>query len=205
MEHTNDFEDQTSGFFGNASTVTCSSANSTSNGREQFNCVKYNYWYAILTLVFIYLPSVNVIATLYGLKTAGFVGILEGILMAILGGTLAVTGYFVPSPGAAIAGWFLVSLGGAVFGVVNGVSGVFDSIFVVDINHFLFFIPLLTLSPGIFIFIKLQAIMKKADNKFVQRQATYGNRAEAILEAAPQLCLQLYIIFLNVSHAPTEK
>ena len=112
---------------------------------------------------------------------------------------------FVPSPGAAIAGWFLVSLGGAVFGVVNGVSGVFDSIFVVDINHFLFFIPLLTLSPGIFIFIKLQAIMKKADNKFVQRQATYGNRAEAILEAAPQLCLQLYIIFLNVSHAPTEK
>ena len=35
-------EDQTSGFFGNATTVTCSPMNSTSDGQDQFVCVRYN-------------------------------------------------------------------------------------------------------------------------------------------------------------------
>ena len=110
-------ENRTRAFFGNATTVTCSLINSTSDGQEQFVCVRYNYWFAILTLVFIYLPGVNVIATLYGPATAGFVGMLEGLVLALLGGILAATGYFVPSPGAAIAGWFMVCLGPAVFGM----------------------------------------------------------------------------------------
>ena len=193
-------EDQTNRLFGNASTVTCSLINSTSDGQEQFVCVRYNYWFAILTLAFIYLPSVNVIATLYGPETAGWVGIVEGIVMAILGGILAVTGYFVPSPGAAIAGWFIICLGAAVFGlgVVNVASSDPDTEAEWDKYHWLLFIPLLTCAPGIFIIIKLLTILK-ANNPFIQSQATYGSWGEAILEAAPQLGLQLYIILLSMS------
>ena len=217
-------EDQSSGFLGNASTVTCSHINSTYDGQERFLCVRYNYWFAILTLVFIYLPGVNVVATLYSPQTAGVVGIWEGIAMAILGGILATTGYFVTNPGAAIAGWFMVCLGAAVFvlglfnfftcqtfakpedaivfglGLFNYFSGEkYDEIKVgMDKYHWFFFIPLLICSPGIFIIIKLLAIVK-ANNQFIQSQATYGSRGEATLEAAPQLGLQLYIIILSMS------
>ena len=190
-------EDQTSGLFGNASTLTCSKINSNPDGPE-FACIRYNYWFAILTLLFIYLPSVNVIATLYGPNVAGLVGWMEGIAMAMLGGTLAVAGYFATNSGAAIAGWFLICLGAAVFvlGWINVFSGCDD--YKVDKYHFLRFIPLLICSPGIFIIIKLLAILK-ANNQFIQSQATYGSRGEALLEAAPQLGLQLYIILLSMS------
>merc|ERR1711971_696130 len=62
-------EDQYSKIMGNAPTLTCSS-----NGQAGFVCVRYNYWFAMLTLLFIYLPSVNVIVTLYGPHSAGLVG-----------------------------------------------------------------------------------------------------------------------------------
>ena len=199
-------EDQTSGLFGFTTTVTCSSINSTSNGQEQLDCTRYNYWFSILTLLFIYLPSVNVIATLYGPKTAGVVAFVEGIAMVILGAVLSITGHFVPSPRAAIAGWFIICLGVSVIGLgwVNLWSGHDNdnTYSKYDRYHFLFFIPLLICSPVIFIIIKLLAIIK-ANNQFIQSQSTYGSRGEAILEAAPQLGLQIYIILLSMS--ATEK
>lgn len=163
-------------------------------------CVRYNYWFAILTLLFIYLPSVNVIATLYGPRRAGEVGYRLGIVVTILGGILAAIGYFVPSPGAAIAGWFMIFIGAGVFvmGVVNFVS-VRSGIIHQRLPHYLLFIPLLIRSPIIFIIIKLLAIMKSNNNQFIQCQSIYGSRGEAILEAAPQLCLQLYIVLLSMS------
>ena len=183
--------------------MTCTRINSTSDGQETFVCFKYNYWFTILTLLFIYLPGVNVIATLYGPKTAGWVGFRQGIAMAIFGGILVGTSFgFLPRPEAAIAGWFIVCLGAAVLGLalVNGLSGgAFIGRFPKsDQYHYLLFIPLLTCSPAIFIIIKLVAIMK-TKNLFIQSQATYGSRGEAILEAAPQLGLQLYIILLSMS------
>ena len=199
-EFTHDLvEDQTCGLFGNASTLTCSPINSTSGDKDLFVCVRYNPWFALLTLLFIYLPSVNVIATLYGPETAGWVGFLEGIAIAILGGILAATGYFVPSPGAAIVGWFMICLGGAMFGLgfVNMGGGDDETRSTEDKYHFILFLPLLICSPGIIIFIKLLAIVK--NNQLIQSQATYGGRGEAILEAAPQLGLQLYIIILSMS------
>ena len=186
-------EDESSKILGNATTLTCSP-----DGQDGFVCIRYNYWFAILTLLFIYLPSVNVIATLYGPQKDGFVGFCEGLAMAILGGILAATGYFLPSPGAAIAGWFMICIGAGVFvmGWVNwfSVPGGSDE----DKYHFLLFIPLLICSPVIFIIIKLLAIIK-SDNKFIQSQSTYGSRGEAILEAAPQFGLQVYIVLLSMS------
>ena len=198
--HTNDFfpEDQTSGFFGNATTMTCSLLNSTSDGHKEYVCIRYNYWFAIITLLFIYLPSVNVIATLYGPGSAGLVGVLEGFVMAIHGGILAVTGYFVPSPGTAIVAWFIICFGAGVFALalLNGNYDNDDD--EIDKYHFLLYIPLLAFSPIIFVIIKLLAIIK-SNNKFIQSQSTYGSRGEAIFEAAPQLCLQLYIVLLSMS------
>ena len=193
-------EDQTSELFGNATAMTCSSLNSTSDG--QFVCVRYNYWFAILTLLFIYAPSVNVAATLNGPRTAG--GALagaEGLALEVLGGILLITGVHVPSLGAAMAGWFMMCLGAGVVGLgaVNWAAGQDHTDNKKWHKHqWVFFLPLLICSPGIFIFIKLLAIMKH-DNQLIQCQATYGSRGEAILEAAPQLGLQLYIILLSMS------
>ena len=63
------------------------------------------------------------------------------------------------------------------------------------------FVPLLIISPAIFIIIKLLAIFKSG-NTLLQIQATYGSRGEGILEAAPQLSLQLYIVLLSLK--PTQ-
>ena len=87
----NDSVDARNALFGNALTVSC--RNITVDGKEEIFCIKYNYWFSILTLLFIYLPSVNVIATLYGPLTVGRVSLkIWGPVMAIVGGILALIG-----------------------------------------------------------------------------------------------------------------
>ena len=178
---------------GNDLAVSCSTVS-----EEKISCIKYDYWFSILTLLFIYLPSVNVIATLYGTRTAGIVGFSWGLGMAMVGGLLALVGYFVQIPAAAKIGWFLLTLNCGIMG--TGVYNFFSSV-KVDLSptkyHFIFFMPLIIFSPFIFIIIKLFAIFK-ATNRFVQSQSGYGTRGEAILEAAPQLGLQLYIVMLSL-------
>ena len=49
----------------------------------KFSCEVYSPIFASLTLVFIYLPSLNVLATLYGPRTAGAVGQIWGLVMLI--------------------------------------------------------------------------------------------------------------------------
>ena len=68
--------------------------------------------------------------------------------------------------------------------------------------HHIMFIPLVFFSPAIFIVIKFMAIFK-SENTLLQSQATYGSRGEGILEADPQLGLQMYIVLLSL--APTKK
>ena len=89
--------------------VTCAQYNSTADVCDQY--VKKDYWFAILTLFFIYLPSVNVIATLYGPRTAGAVGIRMSPGMAgYVGGSFALYCYTarlseLSSPADSIIGW----------------------------------------------------------------------------------------------------
>ena len=74
---------------------------------------------------------------------------------------------------------------------------------VFSLLHYIMFIPLVSISPVIFIVIKFLAIFKSG-NTLLQSQATYGSRGEGILEAAPQLGLQLYIVLLSLDPTPNQ-
>ena len=191
---------QTQGIFGGVSDRTCIFMNTTEQG-YQFSCVELNPWFAILTLLFIYLPSVNVIATLYGPKTAGKVAMFEGPFLLVLGGTMAGLANN-HSYTAGMIGWFLIFLGAAMFllGCYNSTMGDDGLILNLIPNKylFIFFLPLIFFSPVIFVFIKLLAILKP-NNEFIQSQSVYGSRGEAILEAAPQMILQLYGVLLTMN------
>ena len=50
-----------------------------------FSCEEYNPMFASLTLLFIYMPSLNVLATFYGPRTAGILGFMWGGVMVIVG------------------------------------------------------------------------------------------------------------------------
>ena len=131
--------------FGN---VTCIQYNSTSDV-----CVLYlkrDHWFAILTLFFIYLPSVNVIATLYGPATAGGVGILMSLGMVVVGGVFALLGYFVSSQVSSITGWFVIILSSGFLGmgVMNVASSDVDTNAERSLLHLIMFIPLVSISPG---------------------------------------------------------
>ena len=61
----------------------------------KFSCEENNPMFAMLTLLFIYMPSMNVLATLYGPRTAGKLGLVWGFLM--LAGSLQLL-FFLTSP-----------------------------------------------------------------------------------------------------------
>ena len=182
-------EDQTNRILGNITIWSCKIMNTTCSEEDpvMIVCKARNLWFAILTLIFIYLPSIFVIAALYGPKKAGMVTSVESLFMLIVGGILGYIGYSLPSPAVAIVGWFII-----IFGLA-GVFGVFVLGFSrPSVLHFVLFIPLLFLSPAIYIFIKLLAVFE-AKNTFIQSQSTYMSRGEAILEAGPQLFVQLIV------------
>ena len=183
-----DVSNQTQGLFGDITDRTCTFLDSNEHG-YRFSCVVLNPWFAILTLLFIYLPSVNVIATLYGPKAAGRVAMWEGPVLLVIGITSAVYGVE-RSYTAAMIGWFLILFSAAMIllGWYNSTIG--DGTLNLNRYHFMFFLPIILASPVIFISIKLLAALKP-NNEFVQSQSIYGSRGEAILEAAPQMILQL--------------
>ena len=118
LNDTTAMEDQTNRILGNITIRSCTIINRTcSEAGLMISCKKNDPWFAILTLFFIYLPCVNVIATLYGPKKAGMVGFVAGCVMLIVGGILGYIGYSLPSPVAAIMGWFMIILGDGVAGL----------------------------------------------------------------------------------------
>ena len=186
---------------GNFSTKICNvDGNETS--------VKYNPWFTIHTLLYIYLPSVNVLATLYGPETIGTVAKRTGFIIAIIGAVLATVGFYVPSPTTSVIGWFLLFFGGPTSGLgwINKHSGcnMDETRESPSILHYIFFFPLLILAPVIFIFIKFMAIIKEK-TRFLKSQSSYGSRGEAILEAAPQMGVQIYIVLLTMNPSLTQK
>ena len=202
-------EDETSKLFGNATTLICSAISSDADGsQERFRCVRYNYWHQILTLLFIYLPSMNVIATLFGRTKAAWVGLKFSLMMVIIGGTMALVGFFLAIPSVSIAGWYIViiylGVMGSAWQIVNFFApGSYLHHNDASIYYYIIFLPLFIISPAIFLFIKILAILK-AGNSFIQDQASFGSRGESIFEAAPQLGLQLYVAMLSLNPSITQ-
>ena len=179
----------------------------------KFSCKQYNPWFARLTLIFIYLPSLNVLAALYGPRTAGILSMLWGHIIPIVGGIMI---------GIDDSTWvmatFLILLGGAMiflglemaFTLVVPIISPQDqgenkqslreritSLLSSLILPGLFFPFLLPFSPFIFIFIKAIEIIKP-NNRLIKAQSTLGGRGESILEAAPQFALQCYVILVTL-------
>ena len=88
-------------------------------------------------------------------------------------------------------------------GIVNYYSSSSDGNGKISALHGIMFIPLVFISPVIFIAIKFLAIFKSG-NALLQSQATYGSRGEEILEAAPQLGLQLYIVLTTLTPTTSQ-
>ena len=199
------FGKNTSSLLGNAVRLTCARSINVDGQDVCIEYVKYDYWFAILTLLFIYLPSVNVVATLYGPSTAGKASVKVSLGMAVVGGVCALIGYFMSDPTTSIIGWYFVILSGGMLsmGFVNHFSSDTKNGEISRVHYLILFIPLLIISPAIFIIIKLLAIFKSG-NILIQSQATYGSRGEGILEAAPQLGLQLYIVMLSLSPSTNQ-
>ena len=128
--------------------------------------------------------------------------------MAIIGAVLATVGFYVPSPTTSVTGWFLMFFGGSTSGLgwISKQSGCnFDEYRdSPSLLHYIFFFPLLILTPVIFIFIKCLAIIKE-ETRLLKSQSSYGSRGEAIFEAAPQLGVQIYIALLTMKPSLNQK
>ena len=59
----------------------CTFENQTEDNLYNFSCVEETHYFAFVTILCIYLPSLNVMATLFGPRTAGRLGITWGVLL----------------------------------------------------------------------------------------------------------------------------
>ena len=161
-----------------------------------------DYAWGGLTLVFIYLPATHTMAALLGPKVAGKCSIEWGGVMATIGVIVLNVGFSVGSIGGSGIGLFIVLLGmGTVFlgcVLVNQQQTNEESISSAQscgssvLKHLLY--PFLfIISPLIFLYIKFLRIIK-SENKLIECQKKISSMGEAILEASPQYCLQMYIV-----------
>ena len=200
----------------NISGRTCTFIEDIDDGTK-FSCEEHNTIFAQLTLTFIYLPSLHVLATLYGPKTAGVLGIVWGLLMVPLGLVILMLGQFSDPLTITFIIFSFMILGAAMvlIGLImfmattqkmpqENKKSLYEcltsclSLSFSLIIHGLFLPLLLLLSPLIFILLKFIAISKPS-NRLLKAQSTIGSRGESILEAAPQFILQCYIIFLTLT------
>ena len=170
---------------------------------------KANYWRGMATLLFVYAPSVNIVGAIYGPRLGGFLaygtwGLASATLICI--GTAVFT--FIEHDLAHFIGIFLASLGMINFftGIIQNNNRSFNpekrpnSLRKLkwDITVRFFLYPVLYLmSPALFLFIKLQTILRPS-SKLVKYQNMVCSRGECMYESTPQLCFQLYILLSSL-------
>ena len=169
------------------------------NDSYKFSCDEYDRWYACLTLLFIYLPSLNVLATLMGPRTAGELGLVWGGVMVTVSVSVSMildkSRYMNQDQAAALMSLFFGLMGVAMclMGIIMSATTAKAARKCKSLSLHLLFVCLLPFSPLIFIMIKLISIIKP-NNLLLKAQSTLGARGESILEASPQFTLQCYII-----------
>ena len=181
-------------FFDNITTKSCQLTSSNqADGLYTFECHEQNYWFGVATLTFLYFPSFHVLSAFYGPPIAGAVGILYGMLMVFLSLLSLVLAYFgmwseVISWPFMIVGLCLMILGRS---KVRGNRSLIKSH--IGLLHFLFFPVAFIFSPVLILAIKASTILRP-DDEMIRNQAKVATQGETVLEATPQLILQLYIV-----------
>ena len=172
-----------------------------------FSCWEYDPVFGILTLIFILLPTPYILSSIIGTIAGGYYG-------AVWGGSIGLSGYFLLDEDDKTGGvltLFLLVFGCGFFliGLIRTSAGFrkhdksmeskndfykrrFSQI--KNVWHIFFIYPILILlAPFIFLLINLQALLRP-ENDFIKEQAKLSCLGESILEAAPQFCLQLYVV-----------
>ena len=193
----------TSSHFLNATARICS-LELEENGMYNFSCVEHHYWYGIMTFVFIYATSGMTLAALIGRGAAYFLCVSWGIIFGIVGLILTYTGESVE---IVLQGLFMIFLGTILFWgpVLSFVLGLADKSMAetyaknksnrdsAAIGTLFFFIPLVILvSPVMMLIIHTLAIFRP-ESRFIKAQKKEVKKGESILEAAPQLILQMFV------------
>ena len=212
---------------------TCTLVNQTKDTGSNFSCEEYNLIFAMLTIAFIFLPSLNVIGALYGPRTAGLHGFVWGAVMTTVGGIWLFCSLY-KDKGSVISiiadiglGDLLDPYGSELYGLLFYVTfslvtlslglvmlftkkekGIIIKLTKKDrmksfTFHFLLFPLLFLSSPIIFLIIK-GLVVFKPKSELLRLQSTIGSRGEAILEAAPQFALQCYFAFSTLDLAWTQ-
>ena len=193
----------TSSYFLNATARICH-LDSEVNGTYNFSCVEHHYWYGIMTFVFIYATSGMTLAALIGRGAAYFLCVSWGIIFGIVGLILTYTGESVE---IVLQGLFMIFLGTILFWgpVLSFVLGLADKSMAETyaknksnrdsamIGTLFFFIPLVILvSPVMMLIIHTLAIFRP-ESRFIKAQKKEVKKGESILEATPQLILQMFV------------
>ena len=179
-----------------------------------------NPWYGILTCVFIFLPSAQVVSALYGISLCVMFGVMWGFGIAGIGGIMieVVVPHF-NSAELFVFGWFLILLGGGtllISGYKLALSGYKlalnpndkrkkgselqqspDCSMMDTIQKAILYPILMAFSPIISVVIKLLTIV--SNSKLIQNMEKVSSEGEFLFESTPQLVLQLYIVLSKLT------
>ena len=183
---------ETSTYLVDATTRTCTLI-SESGGRYTFSCVKHDYLYGVLTFVFIFAPSANVLLALMGPVIGGLICMLWGPVMFIVGVALIGVGVYNKSVTVMLFGGFLFFLGpillcigmvgagnnkndGGKISILKNIKKNWQCVLLAPI--------IILLSPLIIVITDAMALLRP-DSEFIQRQKKLAKEGESVLEAPP--------------------
>ena len=190
-------------------------------GGDEFSCFEKDPQFAILTLLFIYLPSIQIFKSIFHGEAAEliitawgciFFGIglllpmassdgfihMAAVAIGILGICGMFYGYF---PSLGNESWTLSTLCSKLISLPKICWTKLTNV-AQNWTMFLSYPLILLLSPALVLLIKLRTILPHNTHLGKQKQGL--NLGESSLEAAPQLALQVYIILTRADRWPTN-
>ena len=179
----------------------CNELNSGDEDNFQFSCFERDPVFALLTLLFIYLPNVFIVRSIYGRDSAAAILRLWGTLSVIFGIILMATS---GSDAGFMLGIFFLVLGASTFTKFTPSHARCSTVKVMTIDFCLKFLtyPLIILiSPCLVVLIKLRTILPHNIN--LSKQKSTMSAGESLFEATPQLALQIYIVLTRSDRFPS--